>query len=104
MFELNHETDTLLTIPRLQFILCQLENILLPKQRYSYNVITLTLTLKAQLISPACYIFFKLLNVLHFHIKVDNVILLQNRVWNMILENFSLNQRRSLLNNSVSSY
>ena len=41
-FVLNHEPDTLLTIPRLQFMLCQLENILLPKQRYRYNVITLT--------------------------------------------------------------
>ena len=58
-FELNHESDTLLTIPRLQFILCQLANILLPKQKYSYNVITLTLALKAQLISPACYSFLQ---------------------------------------------
>ena len=51
--ELRNEHELLPAIPRLQFILCQLENILLPKQRYKYNVFTLAVALKAQLISPA---------------------------------------------------
>ena len=55
--ELRNEHELLPAIPRLQFILCQLENILLPKQRYKYNVFTLAVALKAQLISPACYNF-----------------------------------------------
>ena len=39
---------------RLQFILCQLENALLPKNCRRYNVNTLVLALKCQLISPVC--------------------------------------------------
>ena len=57
--ELRNEHELLPAIPRLQFILCQLENILLPKQRYKYNVFTLAVALKAQLISPACYTFLQ---------------------------------------------
>ena len=54
-----NEHELLPAIPRHQFILCQLENILLPKQRYKYNVFTLAVALKAQLISPACYNFLQ---------------------------------------------
>ena len=44
---------------RLQFILCQLENALLPKNSRRYNVNTLVLALKYQLISPVCYKFIQ---------------------------------------------
>ena len=57
--ELRNEHELLPAISRLQFILCQLENILLPKQRYKYNVFILAVALKAQLISPACYNFLQ---------------------------------------------
>ena len=40
---------------RLQFILCQLENLTVSKNNRRYNVLTLVLSLKAQLISSGCY-------------------------------------------------
>ena len=40
---------------RLQFILCQLENLKVSKNNRRYNVLTLVLSLKAQLISSGCY-------------------------------------------------
>ena len=40
---------------RLQFILCQLENLKVSKNNRKYNVLTLVLSLKAQLISSGCY-------------------------------------------------
>ena len=49
----GHSSRTLLN--RLQFILCQLENLDITKTRRRYNVLTLVLSLKAQLISSACY-------------------------------------------------
>ena len=42
-------------ISRLQFIQCQLENSLVPKNRRRYNILTQVLALKTHLISPACY-------------------------------------------------
>ena len=49
--ESNHSD----VVPRLQFILGQLENADLPKKRRRYNVITQILALKIHLISPSCY-------------------------------------------------
>ena len=40
---------------RLQFIICQLQNSLIPKTRRRYNILTQILTLKTHLISPKCY-------------------------------------------------
>ena len=42
-------------LPRLTFIHCQLENVLVPKTRRKYNVVTTILSLKCEreLISPA---------------------------------------------------
>ena len=42
-------------MPRLQFILGQLENADIPKKGRRYNVITQILALKTHLISPSCY-------------------------------------------------
>ena len=42
-------------LPRLTFIHCQLENVLVPKTRRKYNVVTTILSLKCELISPAAY-------------------------------------------------
>ena len=73
--------------------------------KIQYNVITLTLALKAQLISPACYSFHQTSRVLHFHINLHYVILLQNQVWNDFKEflikstaNFTRHLRQLVLN------
>ena len=42
-------------VSRLQFVLCQLRNCLVPKRRRRYNVLTQILALKTHLISPASY-------------------------------------------------
>ena len=42
-------------ISRLQFIQCQLENSIVPKNRRRYSILTQVMALKAHLISPACY-------------------------------------------------
>ena len=42
-------------VSRLQFILCQLQNSLVPKNRRRYSVLTQILSLKTHLISPASY-------------------------------------------------
>ena len=42
-------------VSRLQFVLCQLQNSLVPKNRRRYNVLTQILSLKTHLISPASY-------------------------------------------------
>ena len=49
--ELTDSTE----ISRLQFIQCQLENSIVPKNRRRYNILTQVMALKAHLISPACY-------------------------------------------------
>ena len=57
-------------LSRLQFILCQLENSLIPKNRRRYNLITQILALKTHLISPACYKYLQglpCLSLPHFH-------------------------------------
>ena len=38
---------------QLTFIHCQIENVLVPKNRRKYNVVTVILSLKRELISPA---------------------------------------------------
>ena len=43
-------------LPRLTFIHCQLENVLVPKTRRKYNVVTTILSLKCELISCCLYI------------------------------------------------
>ena len=61
-----HETksdDELIPYPevsRLQFIICQLQNSLVPKNRRRYNVLTQILSLKTHLISPVSseYVLF----------------------------------------------
>ena len=58
----GHSSQTLLN--RLQFILCQLENLDITKTRCRYNVLTLVLSLKAQLISSACYRYLHSLDCL----------------------------------------
>ena len=47
--------DTSSHINRLQFILCQLENAFVPKNRRKYNILTQVVALKSHLISPICY-------------------------------------------------
>ena len=57
-------------ISRLQFILCQLENSLIPKNRRRYNLMTQILALKTLLIWPACYKYLQglpCLSLPHFH-------------------------------------
>ena len=49
-------------LPRLTFIHCQLENVLVPKTRMKYNVVTIILPLKCELISPAAYRYLQSLD------------------------------------------
>ena len=49
---------------RVQFILCQLENVLVTKTMRRYNIETLVLSLKCQLISPVCYKYLQSLDCL----------------------------------------
>ncbi|KAI6647002.1 hypothetical protein LOD99_9001 [Oopsacas minuta] len=48
----------------LQFILCQLDNALIAKTMRQYNIETLVLSLKCQLISPVCYRYLQSLDCL----------------------------------------
>ena len=57
-----HDSQTLLN--RLQFILCQLENLDMSKTRRRYNVLTLVFSLKAQFISSGCYRYLQSLDCL----------------------------------------
>ena len=57
-------------LARLQFILCQLENTCIPKNRRRYNIITQSMAIKTHLISPACYKYLQSLNCIslpHVH-------------------------------------
>ena len=49
-------------LPHLQFIINQLENLLVLKNHRRYYLITLVLALKCQLISPACYRYLQSLD------------------------------------------
>ena len=57
--EENHDEYSTTTyselLPRLHFIHCQLKNVLFPKTRRNYNVVTTIMSLKCELISPAAY-------------------------------------------------
>ena len=48
-------SEHILYLSHLQFIECQLKNVLVHKNMLRYNVITQVMALKAHLISPACY-------------------------------------------------
>ena len=56
--------DTSSHINRLQFILCQLENAIVPKNRRKYNILTQVVALKSHLISPICYNYLQSLECL----------------------------------------
>ena len=49
-----------INLPLLQFQLCQLRNLCVPKNRRRYNTITQVTALKAHLISPTCIISYSL--------------------------------------------
>ena len=51
-------------IYRLQFINCQLENSLIPKNRRRYNILTQILELKTHLIAPTCYKYLQRMSCL----------------------------------------
>ena len=46
-------------LPTLEFVLSQLENLLVSKTRRKYDFITMVLAVKCQIISPACYKFLQ---------------------------------------------
>ena len=54
LYDNEHNSDTS-ELARLQFILGQLENTFIPKNRRRYNIITQIMAIKTHLISPACY-------------------------------------------------
>ena len=53
------EVSNCSNLPRLQFILGQLENACVHKKRRRYNIITQIMAIKTHLISPACYTFLR---------------------------------------------
>ena len=53
--EFFRHRETASYLSQLQFIECQLDNILTHKFRRRYNVLTQVMALKSHLISPACY-------------------------------------------------
>ena len=55
-----HSSD----IEKLQFLICQLENTLIPKNRRRCNVVTQIMTIKTYLISPASYRYLQGLDCL----------------------------------------
>ena len=94
----NDSTDQLhVYLVRLQFILCQLENSLISKHTRKYDIETLIVALKCQLISPIGYKFLQSLDCLSLphipHLIACTPIL----VWKMSLSTISNN----LLNNST---
>ena len=61
-----HSSD----LEKLQFIICQLENTIISKNRRRYNVITQIMAIKTHLISPAGYRYLQGLDCLslpHVH-------------------------------------
>ena len=79
-------------LPRLQFIHCQLENVLLPKTRKKYNVVTTILSLKCELISPAAYRYMQSLEC----ISLPHHSTLRRLSDNIGLENDFISQLRQL--------
>lgn len=60
-------------ITKLQFIICQLDNIYIPKNRRRYNIITQVMSIKTHLISPACYAYLQGLECLSLpHVQTLN--------------------------------
>ena len=51
-------------LSKLQFIICQLQNSHVPKNRRRYNILTLILALKTHLISPAGYNYLQTMSSL----------------------------------------
>ena len=62
----NDSTTNSKILPHLQFIINQLENILVSKNNRRYNLITLVMALKCQLVSPACYRYLQSLDYVSF--------------------------------------
>ena len=60
----DDDSEHILYLPHLQFIECQLKNVLVHKNRRRYNVITQVMALKAHLIFPACYRYLQSLDCL----------------------------------------
>ena len=58
----EEDSQSMSIFNRLQFILCQLENLKVSKNNHRYNVLTLVLSLKAQLISSGCYRYLQSLD------------------------------------------
>ena len=84
-------------LSRFQFILCQLENSLIPENRRRYNLITQILALKTHIISPACCKYLQGLPCLtlpHFHTleKLYHSFGLENELLNKRLNIFLLNK------------
>ena len=84
-------------LSRFQFILCQPQNSLIPKNRRIYNLITQILALKTHLISPACYKYLQglpCLSLPHFHTleKLYHSFGLENEFLNKRLNIFLLNK------------
>ena len=64
-------------ICRLQFINCQLENSLIPKNRRRYNILTQILSLKTHLISPTCYRYLQRMSCLSLpHFNIGKIVFL----------------------------
>ncbi|KAI6651910.1 hypothetical protein LOD99_4789 [Oopsacas minuta] len=62
-------------IAKLQFILCQLDNIFIPKNRRRYNIITQIMSIKTHLTSPACYAYLQSLEYLSLpHVQTLNTL------------------------------
>ena len=70
-------------LAKLQFILCQIDNIFISKNSRRYNIITQIMCIKTHLISPACYIYLQSLECItlpHVHTldKLDSPFGLEN--------------------------
>ena len=92
-------------LSRLQFILCQLENSLVPRNRRRYNILTQILSLKTHLISPACYKYLQqmpCLSLPHFNTlnKLDSSFGLENEFFPFLRQathSFSDEQKHVIL-------
>ena len=68
--DINDKSNDAPFLPSLQFILCQLGNLCIQKNRRRYNTITQIIALKAHLISSTCYNFLQSLECIalpHFN-------------------------------------
>ena len=106
-----HDTmsdDELLDCPevtRLQFITCQLQNSLVPKNRRRYNILTQILSLRTHLISPASYKYLQGLSCLslpHFNTleKLYSSFGLENEFFSFLKEftqSFSAEQKHVIV-------